>query len=68
MLLTVWIVVAVLALLALGILGYGLVGALGRFSREVRALQRDAEPLVRDAQAAAAKAAEQRTERSATAD
>ena len=68
MLLTVWIVVAVLALLTLGILAHGLLGAAGRLDRELRGLQRDSEPLVRDARAAAAKAAEQRAERSTTTD
>jgi hypothetical protein len=66
-LLIVWIAVAVLLLLVLGILGYSLLGAAGRLSRELRGLDRDVRPLLAEAQAAAARAAEQRSDRSATA-
>jgi hypothetical protein len=64
----VWIGVAVLAVLVLGVLGYSLLGAAGRLSRELRGLERDVQPLLAEAQAAAAKAAEQRADRSANAD
>ena len=64
----VWIGVAVLAVLVLGVLGYGLLGAAGRLSRELRGLERDVRPLLAEAQAAAAKAAEQRADRRANAD
>jgi len=65
-LLIVWIVVAVLAVLVLGVLGYGLLGAAGRLNRELRALERDVQPLLSEAQATAKRAAEQRAARSAT--
>lgn len=68
MLLIVWIVVAVLAVLVLGVLGYGLLGAAGRLSRELRALERDVQPLLAQAQDTAQRAAAQRAERSATTD
>jgi hypothetical protein len=67
-LLIVWIVVVVLALLVLGVLGYGLLGAAGRLGRELHGLERDVQPLLAEAQAAAAKAAEQRADRSAGGD
>jgi hypothetical protein len=67
-LLIVWIVVAVLAVLVLGVLGYGLLGAAGRLNRELRALERDVQPLLTEAQATAQRAAAQRAERSATTD
>jgi hypothetical protein len=67
-LLIVWIAVAVLVLLVLGILGYGLLGAAGRLSGELRGLERDVRPVLADARAAAARAAAQRAERPATAD
>jgi hypothetical protein len=66
-LLFVWIGVAVLAVFVLGVLAYGLVGAAGRLNRELRQLERDVQPLLADARAAAAKAAEQRAGRSASA-
>ena len=56
MLLTVWIVVAVLAVLVLGVLAYSLVGALGRLSRELRGLERDVQPVLAEMQATAARA------------
>jgi hypothetical protein len=67
-LLIVWIAVAVLVLLVLGVLAYHVLGAAGRLGRELRGLERDVQPLLTEAQAAAARAAEQRAERSATAD
>ena len=43
-------------------LGSSLLGAAGRLSRELRGLQRDVQPLLAEAQAAADKAAAQRSE------
>ena len=68
MLLIVWIAVAVLVLLVLGILAYTVLGAAGRLGRELRALERDAAPLLAEAQATAARAAAARAERSAADD
>ena len=68
MLLIVWIAVAVLVLLVLGILAYNVLGAAGRLGRELRALERDAAPLLAEAQATAARAAAVRAERAATDD
>ncbi|QXG76122.1 hypothetical protein KUM42_00635 [Modestobacter sp. L9-4] len=68
MLLIVWIAVAVLVLLVLGTLAYNVVGAAGRLSRELRALEREAAPLLAEAQATAARAAAVRAERAATSD
>ena len=68
MLLIVWIAVAVLVLLVLGTLAYNVLGAAGRLARELRALERDAAPLVAEAQATAARAAAVRAERAATDD
>ena len=68
MLLIVWIVVAVLVLLVLGVLAYSLLGAAGRLSRELRGLERDAAPMLAQAQATAERAAQQRADRAATAD
>jgi hypothetical protein len=53
-------VVVVLALVVLGALGYGLVGALGRLTREMTALQRDVAPVVAQLQASVAAAAASR--------
>jgi hypothetical protein len=58
----VWIGVAVLVVLVLGVLGYSLLGAAGRLSRELRGLERDVQPLLAEAQATAARAAEQRAD------
>jgi hypothetical protein len=66
--LTVWIVVAVLALVVLGVLGHGLLGAFGRLDRELQALERDVRPLLTEAQATAQKAAAQRAERAEATD
>ncbi len=56
MLLIVLGVVVVLAVVVLGALGYALVGALGRLTREMAALQRDVAPLAADLQASLAAA------------
>jgi hypothetical protein len=56
-LLWVWIGVAVLAVLVLGVLGYGLLGAFGRLTRELRALDREVRPLLAEVQATAERAA-----------
>ncbi|MGY1705657.1 hypothetical protein ACI79C_13895 [Geodermatophilus sp. SYSU D00697] len=58
LLLFVWIAVAVLALVVLGALAHGLFGAISRLRREVAALERDLRPVLTDAQATAARAAE----------
>ncbi|HYX97059.1 MAG TPA: hypothetical protein VE823_18515 [Geodermatophilus sp.] len=59
MLLTVvWIAVAVLAVVVLGALAYGVLGAAGRLRREVAAFEREVRPLITEAQATAARAAE----------
>ncbi|GAB4079325.1 hypothetical protein GCU67_14790 [Modestobacter muralis] len=68
MLLIVWIAVAVLVLLVLGTLAYNVLGAAGRLGRELRALERDAAPLLAEAQATAARAAAARAERPASTD
>jgi hypothetical protein len=60
-LLIVWIVVAVLALGVLGALAYSLLGAAGRLGRELHGLEQDVQPLLVEAQAAAARAAAQRS-------
>jgi hypothetical protein len=51
----------------LGVLAYSLVGAAGRLRRELRGLEHDVAPLLAEAQATAARAAEQRAERAADA-
>jgi hypothetical protein len=56
-----WIVLAVvvvLALVALGLVGYGVLGAFGRLNRELEAAERDVRPVLDQAQATAARAAE----------
>ena len=59
MLLTVvWIAVAVLAVVVLGALVHGVLGAAGRLRRELAALEQEVRPLLSEAQAAAARAAE----------
>ena len=68
MLLIVWIAVAVLVLLVLAVLAYNLLGAAGRLSRELRGLERDVAPLRAEVEAAAQRAAEQRTDRAETTD
>jgi hypothetical protein len=66
-LLIVWIAVAVLVLAVLGVLAYSLLGAAGRLRRELRGLEHDVAPLLAEAQATAARAAEQRADHSANA-
>ncbi len=59
MLLTVvWIAVDVLAVVVLGALVYGVLGAAGRLRREVAAFEREARPLLTEAQQTAARAAQ----------
>ncbi|SNS12302.1 hypothetical protein SAMN06893096_102116 [Geodermatophilus pulveris] len=59
MLLTVvFTAVAVLAVVVLGSLVYGVLGAAGRLRREVAALERELRPLLTEAQATAARAAQ----------
>jgi hypothetical protein len=58
LLIVVWIAVAVLAVVVLGALAYGVLGAAGRLRRELAALERDVRPLLTDAQATAARAAQ----------
>ena len=59
MLLTVvWIAVAVLAVVVLGTLVYGVLGAAGRLRRELAALEQEVRPLLTEAQATAARAAQ----------
>ena len=50
--------IVVLALVALGAVAYGVLGALGRLSREVAAAERDVRPLLEQAQVTAARAHE----------
>jgi hypothetical protein len=59
----VWISVAVLAVVVLGALAYGVLGAAGRLRRELAALERDVRPLLTDAQATAARAAQVQVQR-----
>ena len=61
MLLWVWVAIAVLAVLVLGILGYGLLGAIQRLTREVRALERALQPLRTEVQQTVGRAAAQRS-------
>ena len=58
--LIVWVVVAVLAVVVLGVLGYGLVGALGRLTHEMRGLEAELTPVLADVQAALARAQQSR--------
>ncbi|MEI4280485.1 hypothetical protein [Klenkia terrae] len=53
-------VVVVLALVVLGALGFGLLGAAGRLTREIAALQRDVAPVAAQLQASLAAAAASR--------
>jgi hypothetical protein len=59
-LLWVWIVVAVLAVLVLGILAFGLLGALQRLTRELRATDTALRPIRAEVQQTLARAAAQR--------
>ncbi|WNV77760.1 hypothetical protein [Geodermatophilus sp. DSM 44513] len=54
----VWTVVALLAVVVLGSLAYGVAGAAGRLRREVAAFEREVRPLLTEAQATAARAAQ----------
>jgi hypothetical protein len=63
LLIVVWIAVAVLAVVVLGALAYGVLGAAGRLRRELAALERDVRPLLTDAQATAARAAQVQVQR-----
>ena len=56
--LVVWIAVPVLCLLVLAGLAYGVLGALQRLGREAQALERDVAPLLAQAQAVQARAAQ----------
>ncbi|TFV62546.1 hypothetical protein E4P41_07190 [Geodermatophilus sp. DF01-2] len=58
MLLWVWIAVVVLAAVVLGALVHGLLGAAARLRREVATLEQEVRPLLTEAQATAARAAE----------
>ena len=60
LLLIVFGVVVVLALVVLGALGHGLLGAVGRLTREMAALQRDVAPVAAQLQASLAVAAANR--------
>jgi hypothetical protein len=59
-LLIVWIVAVVLALVVLGAVAYGVFGAFTRLGREVQAFDKEVRPVLEQAQAAAARAAESR--------
>ena len=61
MLLWVWIAVAVLAVLVLGILAYGLLGAMQRLTREVRATDTALRPIRAEVGQTLARAAAQRS-------
>ena len=63
MLVIVWIAVVVLALAVLGGVAYGVFGAFSRLGREVAAAEREVRPLLEQAQATAARAAESRERR-----
>ncbi|MGY1772594.1 hypothetical protein [Blastococcus sp. SYSU D00813] len=58
MLLVVWIAVPVLCLVVLAGLAYGVLGALQRLGREAQALEREVAPLLAQAQAVQARAAD----------
>ncbi|GAB3345670.1 hypothetical protein [Modestobacter lapidis] len=60
MLLWVWIVVAVLAVLVLGILAFGLLGAMQRLTRELRATDTALRPVRAEVQQTLDRAAAQR--------
>jgi len=59
-LLWVWIAVAVLAVLVLGILAYGLLGAMQRLTRELRATDTALRPIRAEVEQTLARAAAQR--------
>jgi uncharacterized membrane-anchored protein YhcB (DUF1043 family) len=60
-LLWVWIAVAVLAVLVLGILAYGLLGAMQRLTKELRATDTALQPIRAEVQQTMARAAAQRS-------
>ncbi|HJX44822.1 MAG TPA: hypothetical protein VJ352_14205 [Geodermatophilus sp.] len=63
-----WIVltaVVVLSLVVLGVIGYGLLGAVRRLARELRAAEGDVRPVLEQAQDTAARAAALQGERRA---
>jgi hypothetical protein len=62
-LLIVWIVVVVLALVVLGGVAYGVFGAFARLGREAASFEREVRPVLHQAQATAALAAESRQRR-----
>jgi uncharacterized membrane-anchored protein YhcB (DUF1043 family) len=61
-LLWVWIAVAVLAVLVLGILAYGLLGAMQRLTKELRATDTALQPIRAEVQQTMARAAAQRSD------
>ena len=61
MLLWVWIAVAVLAVLVLGILAYGLLGAMQRLTKELRATDTALRPIRAEVEQTMARAAAQRS-------
>jgi hypothetical protein len=61
-LLWVWIAVAVLAVLVLGILAYGLLGAVQRLTKELRATGTALQPIRAEVQQTMARAAAQRSD------
>ncbi len=63
MLLIVWIVAVVLALVVLGAVAYGVFGAFSRLGREVVSFDKELRPVLDQAQAVAARAAESRERR-----
>ncbi len=67
MLLWVWIAVAVLAVLVLGILAYGLLGAMQRLTKELRATDTALRPIRAEVQQTLARAAAQRAGEGTTA-
>jgi hypothetical protein len=62
-LLIVWIVAVVLALVVLGAVAYGVFGAFSRLGREVVSFDKELRPVLDQAQAVAARAAESRERR-----
>ena len=66
MLLWVWIAVAVLAVLVLGILAYGLLGAVQRLTKELRATDTALRPIRAEVQQTVARAAQRSGDGTAT--
>jgi hypothetical protein len=67
LLLVVWIAVGVVAVVVLGTIAHGLVGSFRRLGREVDALDRELRPVLAEAQAARARAAQAAERRPGTA-